>query len=364
MHVEHLVRRDLAPKLRGVRDEDLGEGADRAGLFLLPDQHEDALVEVPADERGREEVDIGVPHELLPADQPLRLRALQQRLDDGGIVRLAVARRIRHGAAERVLRDGVVQRDILEPRRGLPQQRLRELVRVGERPEQPEVELLSVLTQPRPLAVYQAQRGVPAQRVVRLLQQLFEEPRQRRLEQGGEHLAVFIVDLAARSRGGDPVELRSLHRRAEVGEQRLRVERREPKRLFGRVLRHAQLARRLGAGHGAPGVQQQPPRLGIGLSRLRRREGGDGLLQRALFLRLLRGTEGGGALRAAGEERQREREEQQDRNTAFFHGSFLPISFRRGRERPFRRTYIIPQIARKVKLNFTDARRGDRYAGR
>ena len=112
IQVKGRVPGDLPPQLGAVGDENLREGAHRPGLRLLPDEHQERLVQIPADGRVGDAGDLGVPAELLPVNQRLGLGPLQQRLDHRRVVGLAEALGIRNRAGQRVLGDPIAHRQI------------------------------------------------------------------------------------------------------------------------------------------------------------------------------------------------------------------------------------------------------------
>ena len=60
---------DLAAQLACVGDEDLGKGADRTVLALLPDYGEERFIEIVADDAAVYKLLVGVPVKLLPVNE-------------------------------------------------------------------------------------------------------------------------------------------------------------------------------------------------------------------------------------------------------------------------------------------------------
>ena len=107
------VLRDLAPKLRGVGHLDLTAGAGAAVDDLLPEDHQDRLVVVIADEGVVIELHVRIEDQLLPVEQAGAARLLDDREELIGLVDRegAEAVRVRSRGGERVLRDHIVLAD-------------------------------------------------------------------------------------------------------------------------------------------------------------------------------------------------------------------------------------------------------------
>ena len=278
IQVKGRVPGDLPPQLGAVGDENLREGAHRPGLRLLPDEHQERLVQIPADGRVGDAGDLGVPAELLPVNERLGLRPLQQRLDHRRVVGLAEALGIRNRAGQRVLGDPIAHRQIGQSFAYQGEKGFRHRIRVSHLQKVQHLCEILLARDPGPVLVTERELQVELLGIAGGIQRRVQFLEEGRLQQLGADGLIVGIDLTAAGGGVHPALQPCGHCRCQIRPQGGLVQARQAEQLPGFIALDVAVPLRADGAYRLQGLKEAFAALGLRLGeRLGHGKRGDGL---------------------------------------------------------------------------------------